>query len=151
MNCYLQKMKYVQIFLPALLLFFSSMRVSAQQKISATVTGFKNEKGVCRACLYDNAAAFSGKGEPVLCVEAGIKDKSAVIIFNDVKKGSYAINLFHDANNNQKFDMNFLGIPKEGYGASGNKLPFAAAPTFNDNKFEVNNSAVLLAIKLRYL
>jgi uncharacterized protein (DUF2141 family) len=144
-------MKYLQLFLLTPLLFFSAMRVSAQQQIKATVTGFKNEKGVCRACLYDNAAAFSGKGDPVQCVEATIKNKSAVIIFNHVKKGSYAINLFHDANNNQKFDVNFLGIPKVGYGASGNKLPFAAAPTFSDNKFEVNNSAVLLAIKLRYL
>jgi uncharacterized protein (DUF2141 family) len=45
-----------------------------------------------------------------------------------------------------------LGIPKEGYGASKNSLPFAAAPGFNSNKFEVkNNASTLLTIKLRYL
>ncbi len=144
-------MKYVQLFLAALTLVLSATKVTAQQKVSASVTGFENEKGVCRACLYDNAKAFNGKGEPVQCVEALIQNKTALVIFNDVKKGNYAISLFHDANNNKKFDLNFLGIPKEGYGASRNKLPFAAAPSFNDNKFEVNNSAVLLSIKLRYL
>jgi uncharacterized protein (DUF2141 family) len=49
-------------------------------------------------------------------------------------------------------DKNFLGIPKEGYGASKNKLPFAAAPSFNENRFAVeHNTTVRLTVKLRYL
>ncbi|RZK15020.1 MAG: DUF2141 domain-containing protein [Flavobacterium sp.] len=55
-------------------------------------------------------------------------------------------------NRNNKMDKNFMGIPKEGYGASQNRLPFASAPTFNDNKFVVeNNTITKLAIKLRNL
>jgi uncharacterized protein (DUF2141 family) len=49
-------------------------------------------------------------------------------------------------------DVNFMGIPKEGYGASKNKLPFASAPTYNDNKFEVADKTVIrLKVKLRNL
>jgi uncharacterized protein (DUF2141 family) len=49
-------------------------------------------------------------------------------------------------------DKNFLGIPKEGYGASNNKLPFAAAPSFNDNKFILGKGETKhLSIKLRNL
>lgn len=49
-------------------------------------------------------------------------------------------------------DKNFLGIPKEGYGASKNKLPFASAPDFDDNKFQVlQNTITNLTIRLRNL
>jgi uncharacterized protein (DUF2141 family) len=49
-------------------------------------------------------------------------------------------------------DTNFLGIPKEGYGASKNKLPFASAPTFADNKFDVGaNNTINIEIRLRNL
>jgi uncharacterized protein (DUF2141 family) len=49
-------------------------------------------------------------------------------------------------------DKNFLGIPKEGYGASNNKLPFAAAPSYNDNKFTLGKSDIKqMNIKLRNL
>jgi uncharacterized protein (DUF2141 family) len=60
--------------------------------------------------------------------------------------------VFHDENNNNKMDKNFLGIPKEGYGASKNKLPFASAPTFNDNMFMLKDGATgNVLIRLRNL
>ena len=73
-------------------------------------------------------------------------------LFANVPPGIYAIMVFHDANNNNQFDKNFLGIPKEGYGASGNNLPFASAPAFNANKFEVKDGVLTtLNIRLRNL
>jgi uncharacterized protein (DUF2141 family) len=124
----------------------------AQGKINAIVNGFENNKGVCRACLFDSEAAFAGKGKPIVCKEVSIKSQQASIVFDQLPQGSYAIALFHDENNNARMDKNFLGIPKEGYGASKNKLPFAAAPKFEENKFVVTNGLVTnLTIKLRYI
>jgi len=34
--------------------------------------------------------------------------------------GKYAVSVFHDENSNGKLDTNFLGIPREGVGASNN-------------------------------
>jgi uncharacterized protein (DUF2141 family) len=81
-----------------------------------------------------------------------VKSKTAQVFFNNVPAGTYAVFVFHDANTNNKMDKNFLGIPKEGYGASKNKLPFASAPSYNDNKFVVENKTITsLQIKIRNL
>lgn len=132
---------------------FLSFPASAQGRVEAEITNFESSKGTCRACLFNNAASFTGEGgEPYRCVEVPVTGKKVQVVFDNVAAGTYALFVLHDANNNKKMDKNFVGIPKEGYGASRNKLPFAAAPSFNDNKFAVqNNSAVRLSVRLRNL
>jgi uncharacterized protein (DUF2141 family) len=124
----------------------------AQGKIVVQITNLVNNKGVCKTCLFNNAASFAGKGPALKCINVAVKNKTGSVAFNDVVQGTYAIAVFHDENKNDKMDTNFLGIPKEGYGASKNKLPFASAPTFADNKFDVGaNSTINIEIRLRNL
>ena len=121
-----------------------------QTNVIANITNIRSNDGVCRACLFSNELAFRGKSSPANCIAVGVKNKLATAVFFNVKPGSYAVFVFHDVNNNLKMDKNILGIPKEGYGASNNKLPFASAPHFEDNKFIVsNNHIVSLNIHLR--
>lgn len=141
----------MRVILPIIALFFHFV-ANAQNKIVVKITNFENNKGVCLVCLYDNEKAFAGKGNPVKCLTVSIASKTAEAVFENTEAGTYAISVIHDANSNNKFDTNFLGIPKEGYGASQNKLPFAAAPKFEENKFVVTpNSTTTTNIKLRYL
>lgn len=134
------------------LIITAAINATAQSKIVVNVNKFENNKGVCIICLYDNEGAFAGKGSPVKCSTVGVSNKTASITFDNVTVGTYAISVIHDANNNKKFDTNFLGIPTEGYGASQNDLPFAAAPKFKDNKFTVAaNSTTTNNINLRYI
>ena len=133
-------------------LLFLSFSVSGQNKIVVNVSNFENNKGSCIICLYNDAKAFAGKGNPVKCATVSINNKTAQANFETVSEGTYAVSVIHDANNNKKFDTNFLGIPTEGYGASQNDLPFAAAPKFDANKFTVTtNSTTTNNIKLRYI
>ena len=127
--------------------------VQAQSKVIADISNFESNKGVCRACIFNSASSFKGEsGSPVQCVQVAIFNKKSQVLFDNVPAGTYAVFLFHDTNGNNKMDKNFMGIPKEGYGASQNKLPFAAAPTFNENRFNVTNgTTVRLSIKLRNL
>jgi len=129
----------------------ASTRAGAQAAVSATITNFSNNKGVCRACIFNNAEGFKKSAGAVLCATIPISGKTAIVNFKNLPAGTYAISVFHDANNNNQFDTNFLGIPKEGYGASGNNLPFASAPTFSANKFELVSGQVNLNIRLRNL
>ena len=140
-------------FVTILLAIFAYFNSSAQSRVAATIKNFKNDNGVCRACLFDNAGAFTGEGgKPYECLVIPVKNKLAQVVFDNVKPGKYAMFVFHDANNNNKIDKNFIGIPKEGYGASRNKLPFAAAPKFDENKFEVQGSKqIAIAIELRHV
>lgn len=132
---------------------FLSLCASGQGRVVADISNFENNKGICRACLFNDAASFTGEGgAPFRCVQVPVTAKKAQAIFENVPTGTYALFVLHDANNNNKMDKNFVGIPKEGYGASRNKLPFAAAPTYKDNQFPVqNNSAVRLSVRLRNL
>ena len=139
------------ILLPVML--FMASAAHAQAKVIATITNLRNNNGVCRVCLFDNATAFTGeKGAPVQCVDAAVSNRGSEAVFQNISPGAYAIAVFHDANKNNKMDKNFLGIPKEGYGASQNKLPFASAPEFDDNKFiTADKTTTTVRIKLRYL
>lgn len=121
----------------------------AQNQVVASISNFESNKGICRACIFNSEESFK-KMKPLVCVLAGVNNKAAQAVFNNLPAGTYALFVFHDTNNNGKMDTNFLGIPKEGYGASQNKLPFAAAPRFDANKFTLQgNGAVTLGIKLR--
>ena len=123
----------------------------AQNQVTAEVENFKNNNGICQACIFQSASSFE-KMEALQCINAVVQDRRAVLTFSGLPDGEYAIFVFHDVNRNKKMDNNFLGIPKEGYGASKNKLPFAGAPRFTENKFALSNQAtVQLKIRLRNL
>jgi len=132
------------------LFFLISISVCSQSIIIAEISNVKNDNGLCRACLFKDQATFEGAtGKPLQCVSAPVKVHTAQAVFNNVLPGTYAIFVFHDANSNNKIDKNFIGIPKEGYGASNNKLPFAGAPSFNENKFSLNGRTTkILQIKI---
>jgi len=124
-----------------------------QNKVIVDITNFKNSKGRCQACLFNNAANFNDKGgKPFQCVKTSINGNAVQVVFENIPPGTYALFVLHDANNNNKMDKNWLGIPKEGYGASKNKLPFAAAPGFKENQFMIAENTVMhFTIRLRNL
>src|SRR6478672_8876058 len=136
-----------------LLLIMIIGSLHAQSKIIARISNIRNDNGVCQVCLFNNASAFGGDaGAPVKCEQTPVKNGMSEALFENIPAGVYAVMVFHDANSNKKLDKNFLGIPKEGYGASQNKLPFASAPTFNDNKFTIpDKTTTTLHIRLRNL
>jgi uncharacterized protein (DUF2141 family) len=126
---------------------------AGQGRIQVSVTNFRSDKGVCRLCLFDSPEAYkSKKQQPVNCLSLQVKNKKATGTFENVPSGTYAIFGFHDANDNNVMDNNFIGVPTEGYGASMNKLPFASAPGYEENKFTVDGkSTMVLKIRLRNL
>jgi len=125
--------------------------ISASGRITVHISNFKNDKGVCRVCIFNSAEAFK-ENRALKCELATVKNKISSAVFENIPEGNYAIFVFHDANNNNKMDKNFIGIPSEGYGASKNNLPFAAAPTFEGNQFTVSHGYnYTFRIKLRNL
>jgi uncharacterized protein (DUF2141 family) len=81
-------------------------------------------------------------------IHAAIDGDHAVCEFKDVTPGTYAVIVFHDANQNGKLDKNFLGVPQEGYAASNNVRPLMSAPEFKEASF-VAPGASVTAIKLQ--
>ena len=71
--------------------------------------------------------------------------------FSGVTPGRYAVSVFHDENNNGKLATNFVGMPKEGVGASTNAKGHFGPPKFDAAAFRFAGGRQELKIKMTYL
>ena len=69
-----------------------------------------------------------------------ISNNKSVIAIKDLKPGKYAFKFFHDENNDEKLNTNFMGIPKEGYGFSNNAKGKFGPPSFDKMIFDLAKS-----------
>jgi uncharacterized protein (DUF2141 family) len=121
--------------------------------LTVHVTGARNAKGKIRAALFRGAEGFPNDASKAIHTQAADIDpqtSSAQIVFTDLPSGVYTVSVFHDENMNQKLDKNFMGVPKEGYGASNNPKKRMGPPSFEDTKFQLSGKERSLEIKLMY-
>jgi uncharacterized protein (DUF2141 family) len=125
---------------------FSFAQNNNNQDITVNISNLNSNDGKVFVGLYNTKESFLNKGYKYLSTE--IKNHSTMVTFKDVPNGIYAISMYHDENDNDKMDSNFLGIPKEDYGCSNNAKGFMGPPKWEDAKFEVNNKTVIQNIQL---
>ena len=106
-------------------------------------------KVACALFTPENAASFPGTDATKQTV-VPISDLKATCRFNDLKKGFYAVAVFHDENDNGKLDTNFLGIPIEGSGASNGAQGWMGPPKFHDARFEFTGGELEVKIGVTY-
>ena len=53
-------------------------------------------------------------------------------LVSDLPAGRYAVNAFHDENDNGELDTNLVGIPSEGYGFANDPSTTFGPPDFED-------------------
>lgn len=131
------------------ILFTGIFSTKAQQNdtfnLTIEVKGIKKNEGKIFIAIYDSEASFLNKSTGII---VDITDKKSTGIFKGLKKGTYAVSLFHDENNNQKMDTKIFGIPKEPYGFSNNATGFMGPPKFDDAKFNLDsNKTITIHIK----
>ena len=78
-----------------------------------------------------------------------IIDGKALATFDELAPGSYALTVYHDKNNNQEFDKNWLGMPREAWGVSNNARPRLRAPRFEEASFELTAGVQSIDISIR--
>ena len=74
---------------------------------------------------------------PVIVGTSSVVNYSTKISFDSISPGKYAIQFFHDENENQKMDSNLIGIPKEKFGSSNDVKPVLGPPKFEKMLFEI--------------
>lgn len=113
--------------------------------LTVKVTGLRNANGKIRlALMRDSNTVEKREAE----IEAGTL--SAQAVFENLPQGVYSVFVFHDENMNAKMDVNEMGIPVEGYGASNNPEKRMGPPDPEEAKFTVNQPKVAIEIKLIY-
>jgi len=120
--------------------------------IHVEVDGLRNDKGEVFCSIYSSAEGFpKNRNKALAQVTSPISNKRAICDFSNVIPGRYAISVFHDENSNGKLDTNFMGIPREGVGASNNAKGHLGPPKFDAASFRFAGKRLDVKITINYL
>jgi uncharacterized protein (DUF2141 family) len=126
--------------------------VGAGNSIKVVVVGLHSNDGEVDCALFGSADGFPGESAKAgKTAKSKIENGQAVCIFGGVAPGDYAVSVFHDGNGNGKLDRNFMGMPKEGVGASNDAVGHFGPPKFDDARFSYPGGRSVLAIHVKYL
>lgn len=132
-------MQYISIIFCTLFIIFN-LNLIKELKCGEVILKIKNynsRNGFIHIAVYNNKNNFPNDDGKYL----GFKEKASNIIdkgfiIHNLVEGNYAVAVYHDENENGKFDT-FFGIPKEQYGFSMNTKVFLSAPSFEDSSFGI--------------
>ena len=147
-ECLQKKLSLVSLFL---FLILPSCLAQPFASIEVEVSGVRNIRGDICLLLFNSADGFPDKYEKAFKLLKVPAQKGAVSAeFSQIPSGTYGISVLHDENRNEKIDKNWLGIPKEQYGASNNARATFGPPSFKAAQFqhaEVTTTTVRLQVK----
>jgi uncharacterized protein (DUF2141 family) len=117
--------------------------ISLQDGINISVTNLRNNKGYVLISLFKDGVGYPDNTDKAFRKgQVSIKDGKASIAFYGLPKGTYAVAILHDENNDQKMNKSGLGLPKEGYGFSNNVMGAFGPPSFNRASFKYAGSGL---------
>lgn len=114
----------------------------AQHKVELTIKGIEKQQGSILVAVYNTEESFMKKR--LTSKKVKVTGKEVSLVFEDVASGDYAITTFHDENDNNKLDTNFLGIPNEPYGFSNDAMGSFGPPSFEKAKLKVDSDKKLV-------
>jgi uncharacterized protein (DUF2141 family) len=132
--------------------FLAQAVPASSDVIHVEISGLRNDKGQVLCALFTSAKDFPKNGDKAVAQTwSGITNGRAVCEFSTVAPGRYAVSVFHDENSNGKMDTNFIGMPREGVGASNNARGHFGPPKFDDAAFRYAGGKLDLTITIIYL
>lgn len=124
-----------------------AMTVQAQS-LTVSIKNVKSNKGTIRVGIFNSQNDFLKKqlfGQVIKSTSG-----EALVVFDNVPVGAYAISIIHDENENGELDSNFFGIPKEGFGFSNDAMGTFGPPSFEKASFNWTGKEAL-TVSLRYM
>lgn len=120
--------------------------------LKVNVKNVKSEKGKVVVLLWDNPAEFAKKGYKAFRrLELPAKDGLMTFVFDKLQKGKkYGVFAFHDEDGSEDLNMNFFGIPTEGYVFGNNAKPGFNAPPFEKASIEIAQNEHVMDLELFY-
>lgn len=123
---------------------------SQQASLTVHVANVRNRKGVVHACLTRDSRHFPDCRADPVAVRSTVPASAQTLVFPALPAGRYAVTLFHDENRNQRLDM-LMGMPREGFGFSGNPRIRFGAPRFKDVTIAIPPGQTVQTIRMQYL
>ena len=114
--------------------------------VEVKVSGVAGGKGKINAAVCDKEhflkdCTYSGSAQ----AKAG----QTMVTIDNVPKGTWAVLVYQDENQNNKLDRNFIGMPTENYAFSRDARGKFGPPDFNDAAIEIGGDKVVVPIALK--
>ncbi|MBM3176810.1 MAG: DUF2141 domain-containing protein [Bacteroidetes bacterium] len=140
----------ILLFLVAAVGWFGGFYQPESSTLTVKIQGFRSAKGQVGILVFPGKEGFpSDRHKAVRQVLVPLNGTSLVHSFSNLPNGNYAVTVMHDENGNNELDVNFLGIPKEGYAFSGSGAALLGPPSFEKAavRLEANRT---IDLKLSY-
>lgn len=111
--------------------------------LTINLSGMQNTNGKVNMALYNNSSSFNDPNLTYRSLFLNCSGSSMTIFLDSLPAGDYAFGIFHDENNNQQIDQNFLGIPTEGFAFSNNAMGNFGPPTWTQAKFTAHTGTAI--------
>lgn len=119
--------------------------------IHVHIHGIRNANGTMKAVLYGpGPETFLVKGKKADKEREPAENGSMTLCVAARKSGPYVVVVYHDENDNHKFDRNWIGLPTEGFGVSNNPTLYFAPPSFEEAAFKVNGGITHVEVEVKY-
>lgn len=136
------KQKYKSLVLFGMMLFIASsykLHKLTSHTLTVEVNDLRNDKGVVQFALYNKEGTIPDEKykKYYKIGTSKIENGSARYEFKYLIPGKYAVNIFHDENDNGEIDKGLM-LPKEGIGFSNYRsIGLTNKPNFNKAGFEL--------------
>ena len=116
--------------------------------LQVQISNVRNAKGrvhidICpQAQFLKDNCPYSGNAP----AQAGV----TIVTARGIPAGRYAVQVFHDENNNGEVDRGLFGMPKEGVGFSNDARIGLGPPKFADAVFAFDGNSKTIQLKMRY-
>ncbi|MBL7665211.1 MAG: DUF2141 domain-containing protein [Bacteriovoracaceae bacterium] len=128
-----------------------SLAQANTQTLKLCFKNLKEQNAIIQIAIHNSPETFLKEDKTPYRIQSFVYHPDEPCTDLEVPPGRYAIAFFHDENDNQKLDENFLGIPNEAFGFSKNPKITFGPPTFNDVVFETEDALNLELIFKRLL
>ena len=127
--------------------------------LTVEVSGMESNEGVVRIALYKSKEVYENFDPRKLPPAGGfpaykggvakIGNHTAKWIFQEIPYGEYVVATYHDRNENEILDSNFLGIPKEAFGFSNDARGIVGPRDYEEAKFMFKQKFKTVAIQVK--
>lgn len=112
--------------------------------IAISVGNFASQEGNLFVSVYADKESWLSENKVIkqrFVIAESISD-GVIKTTIELPLGEYAFTVFHDENDNDKLDANFIGIPKEPGIISNNAKGSFGPPKYKDAKFELTAEGI---------
>ena len=120
-----------------LVITFTALVGMSQNNLTVNIIGLKTNEGTVMIQLFD------ANQKLVTEVKTKVTNRETSTQFKNLPTGTYAVQYYHDENNNSKMDTGMFGRPEEGYGYSNDARGFMGPADFEDQLFELKSNKTI--------